>query len=180
MSAPSETPVEKLEITGSCHCGAIKYVAHNVDLNKVGKCNCTICTATGRLGIRLTPGDITITNTPSGEPTVIRYANSTDVSLWPAELTYYSPAFHRGDAEKGKEPARHFFCKTCSINLFIIGNIPFRDIGEIVGLNGLTLDLKSVGKNLKDLTKPSNLTYLSGRDNTFVMSPGEPHDHGSW
>ncbi|KAK6539511.1 hypothetical protein TWF694_009730 [Orbilia ellipsospora] len=180
MSAPTETPSEKLDIPGSCHCGAIKYIAHNVDLSGVNKCNCSICMITGRLGLRMAPGNITITSTPSGEPTVIRYANSIDTSLWPPEFTYYSPSYQLGKCEKGEEPGRHFFCKKCSIMLFIIGNIKFRDIGEIASVNVLTMDLKSVGKNLKDVSKPENVKYTNGLDNSFTMSIGEPHDHGSW
>ncbi|KAF3934228.1 hypothetical protein ABW20_dc0109217 [Dactylellina cionopaga] len=177
MSTATETPVETFDISGSCHCGAIKFIVHNVDLTKANKCNCTICTATGRLGLRITPGDISVTN-PSGNPTPIRYSNSNDTSLWPAELTFYSPAFHRGDVEKGSEPARHHFCKICSINLFIIGNIP--NYGEIVGVNVLSLDLKSIGKDLKDISNPKTMRYTNGRVGTFAGQTGEPHEHGSW
>ncbi|KAK6522570.1 hypothetical protein TWF281_002009 [Arthrobotrys megalospora] len=180
MSSASEAPVEKHDINGSCHCGAIKFKVHNVDLNNVGRCNCTICTSTGKLGTMVKPGDITVTNTPSGEPVVIRYANATDTSLFPPELTYYSPAYHRGECELGKEPGRHFFCKTCSINVFIIGDIPHHNIGEIASVNILALDLKGLGKDLKDITKPEKMRYVNGLEGTFVSSIGEPFANGLW
>ncbi|EGX44343.1 hypothetical protein AOL_s00193g71 [Orbilia oligospora ATCC 24927] len=180
MSAAPETPSESYEINGSCHCGAIKFKANNVDLGKVGRCNCTICTATGKLGTMLKPGDISVTNTPSGEPVVARYANTTDTSLFPPELTYYSPAYHRGECKKGEEWGRHFFCKTCSTNLFIVGNIPVNNIGEILSVNVLALDLKGLGKDLKEVVRPEKMRYVNGLDNTFTASQGEPHAHGLW
>ena len=110
----------------------------------------------------------------------IRYDNSTKTSLWPPELIYYSPAFHRGQAVEGSEPARHYFCKICSCNLFIVGNIVEPKIGEFLSLNTVSLDLKSVGKDLKKLSNPKGLTYVNGLNDTFVSSAGEPHAHGSW
>lgn len=128
----------------------------------------------------LKPGDISVINTPSSEPVVITYANTTDTSLFPPELTYYSPAYHRGECKKGEEWGRHFFCKTCSINLFIVGNIPFNNIGEILSVNILALDLKSLGKDLKEVVRPEKMRYVNGLENTFVASHGEPHAHGLW
>ncbi|KAK6338951.1 hypothetical protein TWF696_009751 [Orbilia brochopaga] len=178
MSAPTETPAELLEVSGSCHCGAIKYTAKNVNFAKAGKCNCTICVATGRLGLSLPPGSITVTNTPTGNPTALRHDNATNATLFPAELAYYSPDAHRNQLPRDAERIRHFFCRVCSVSLFIIGEIP--GMGEYSSINILTLDLKSVDKDLKDLSDPKKLTYCCGRDDTFKMQAGEPFSHGMW
>ncbi|KAF3939819.1 hypothetical protein ABW19_dt0203459 [Dactylella cylindrospora] len=180
MSAPTtETPAEKLDIPGSCHCGGVKYIAKNVDLSKAAKCNCTICVATGRLGVSLDPGNILITNAPSSTPQQITYTNSLDTTLFPPSLTYYSPAFNRGECEIGKEPARYFFCKTCGIHLFVVAFIP-QVGGDILGVNIISLDLKSVGRDLKDVSDPKGLKYARGLDDTWQMSEGKPWPHGPW
>ncbi|KAJ6264417.1 hypothetical protein Dda_0563 [Drechslerella dactyloides] len=223
MSAPTETTPELLKTSGSCHCGAIKYTAENIDLAKAGKCNCASLepsplscpgsplnnviqvpyvsrregtewkppsqsqtprrvlmsiTPTCRLGVALPLGSITITNTPSGTPTALRHGNATDATLFPAELAYYCPTAHRESLPRDAERIRHCFCRVCGTNLFIVGDIP--GMGEYVSVNVPTLDLKSVNRDLKDLSDPKKLRYCSGLDDSWKTQAGEPFPHGAW
>lgn len=37
-----ESKLDKLDLDGSCHCGAVRFTAKAVDLNKITKCNCSV------------------------------------------------------------------------------------------------------------------------------------------
>lgn len=75
--------------TGSCHCKAIQFTA-TLDVSKVSRCNCTICTKLGTLGSVTKPDQVQVTQ---GEPA--SYPNSIGARYFCA--TCGTHLFGRGD-----------------------------------------------------------------------------------
>ena len=80
---------------GSCHCGAVRFEV-TADLGAgATRCNCTICTKTGVLGIIVAPDALRVLS-PEGD------------------LACY---------EWGGKVARRYFCKHCGIHTFSRGDL---------------------------------------------------------
>jgi hypothetical protein len=96
---------------GSCHCGAIRFEV-TADLSGgATRCNCTVCTKLGGLGIIVAPEAVR--------------------SLTPeAELASY---------EWGGKVAKRYFCRTCGIHTFSRGFLPQLG-GAFASVNVDTLD----------------------------------------
>ena len=77
-----------LEMEGSCHCGAVRFVARLTDgLEQPRRCNCTLCRMRGAVVVSALLDDLEIV---AGE----------------AELTEY---------RFNTRQARHYFCSKCGI-----------------------------------------------------------------
>lgn len=74
---------------GSCHCGAVRF-AIRVDLSRLTRCNCSICSKEGLLACYVPPDRFRLLQ---GED----------------ELTLY---------QFNKKIANHFFCRRCGIHAF--------------------------------------------------------------
>ena len=98
-------------ITGSCHCGAVRYEA-DIDLAAgTGKCNCSFCTKARNWSVTLKPEAFRLV---SGEDALSGYAF-------------------------GTHSARHMFCQHCGIRLFTKGYIE-QIGGDFVSVAVATLD----------------------------------------
>ncbi len=80
---------------GSCHCGAVKFVA-TAALDSVMSCNCSICSRTGALHAMLPGSQVHV---QSGRELLTDY-------------------------QYGKKHAHHPFCPTCGIRPFAYGAAP--------------------------------------------------------
>ena len=90
---------------GSCHCGAVRFEA-DLDLEQpTFRCNCSICRRT-RVWVAV------------ARPEIVR------LLAGEGEMTEYR--FNRGRNQ-------HFFCRTCGVRPFGIGNDT--PIGRMVGVN---------------------------------------------
>ena len=96
---------------GSCHCGAIRFEV-TVDLSRgATRCNCSVCTKLGLLGVIVKPDDVRC--------------------LVPeAELSFY---------EWGGKVARRYFCKHCGVHTFSRGFLE-QIGGAFASVNVNTLD----------------------------------------
>ncbi|QYU69768.1 GFA family protein [Leptolyngbya sp. 15MV] len=79
-----------MNVTGGCHCGAVRFTARVPEAVELLDCNCSICSATGFLHLIVPHGDFVL---ESGEGALIAYR------------------FGTGAAE-------HLFCATCGIKSF--------------------------------------------------------------
>ena len=96
---------------GSCHCGAIRFEV-TADLSGgATRCNCTVCTKLGGLGIIVKPDDVRCLVPES-------------------ELSFY---------EWGGKVARRYFCKHCGVHTFSRGFLE-QIGGAFAGVNVNTLD----------------------------------------
>jgi hypothetical protein len=80
--------------TGGCHCGAVRFEAV-VDASAGSRCNCSVCTKVGQLGVVVKPEALVLT---AGED----------------NLSFY---------EWGMKSGRRYFCKHCGISCFGRGHI---------------------------------------------------------
>lgn len=85
---------------GSCHCGAIRFEVSTDLAGGATRCNCTVCTKIGGLGIIVAPDALRI----------------------------LSPEADLGVYEWGGKVARRYFCKQCGIHTFSRGSLP--QLGE--------------------------------------------------
>lgn len=96
---------------GSCHCGAVRFQV-TADLTRGGsRCNCSICTKLGSLGI-IVPPDALRLLTPDSE---------LGTYLWGAKVS------------------QRYFCKHCGIHTFSRGELAELG-GAFAGVNLNTLD----------------------------------------
>jgi hypothetical protein len=90
---------------GSCHCGAVRFEAE-IDLTQpTYRCNCSICSRNRFWAAVVKPGAFRLLE---GKTEVKQYL------------------FNSMQNE-------HFFCKTCGVRAYGLGNSP--DVGEMVGVN---------------------------------------------
>lgn len=82
--------MDKLECSGGCHCGAVRFSFLLPGRVEATRCNCSICAMTGFVHLIVPHGDFTL---ESGE----------------ADLAEYR--FNTGTA-------RHLFCRHCGIKSF--------------------------------------------------------------
>ena len=93
-------------VTGSCHCGAVRFTAR-VDLEAGGtRCNCSICVRTAVTGGIVKPEAFALV---AGEDQLSSY-------------------------EWGHKIARRFFCKHCGIHVFARGHLAELG-GDYVSIN---------------------------------------------
>lgn len=79
-----------MNVTGSCHCGAVSFSAEVADEVEVLDCNCSMCSRSGYLHLIVPHGDFTLL---AGREDLVSYR------------------FGTGAAE-------HLFCKSCGIKSF--------------------------------------------------------------
>ncbi len=97
--------------TGSCHCGAVRFVVH-VDLAEgAAKCNCSICLKLGAIGRIVKPADFTLV---SGEDSLSSY-------------------------EWGGRISKRHFCRRCGVYCFGKGHLDVLG-GDYVSVNLNCLD----------------------------------------
>lgn len=92
----------------------------------------------------------------------------------PPELATYSP----GKRTDGGKVNMHF-CNKCGVDLFYTESIPVMP-ENFVNVNLMALNLKSLGVDYKDVTRPDVSTYSSGLNDSWERRKGEPYDNGSW
>ena len=97
--------------TGSCHCGAVRFVVH-ADLSRgASKCNCSICLKLGAIGGIVKPADFTLA---SGEEALSTY-------------------------EWGHKISKRYFCARCGVYCFARGHLEELG-GDYVSFNANCLD----------------------------------------
>jgi hypothetical protein len=107
--------------TGTCHCGAVKFVVE-LDLSEgATRCNCTICTKTAWLGKNVKPATFDLL---AGEGDLLAY-------------------------EWGMKVAKRYFCKHCGVQCFGRGHLDVLG-GDFVSINlnaleGVELSALKVG-----------------------------------
>ena len=79
-----------MNVTGGCHCGAVRFSAEVPDAVEVLDCNCSICAKTGFRHLIVPHGDFTL---ESGRDALVSYR------------------FGTGAAD-------HLFCRTCGVKSF--------------------------------------------------------------
>jgi len=77
------------EITGGCHCGAVRFNAQST-LDKIILCNCSLCAKKGMIHHQLAPENFRLT------------AGADKISLY----------------QFGTKTARHLFCPNCGIHVY--------------------------------------------------------------
>jgi hypothetical protein len=80
------------QYNGSCHCGAIEFTA-TVDLSKVSRCNCSVCTKHGLMGCLTKPENVVLV---AGDPAVYE---------WGAKI------------------GKRYFCRDCGTHCFTRGDL---------------------------------------------------------
>ena len=106
MSEPAARRIAE----GRCHCGAVRYRVGLTDPATAHRCNCSICAATGFIGI-IVPGDEF--ERVGGQDALSEYRFNTGV-------------------------ARHWFCSKCGVKSFYRPRS--NPDGYNINLNCLTLD----------------------------------------
>jgi len=139
----SATPATK-SVSGSCHCGFIKYQAElpATDPPVATRCNCSICLKQGFTGIRLTPADFTLLSPDRPDQT--------------KEYQLTSKRIHK------------YFCDTCGVHVWAEGRYEWEGQQvEFFSLNALTLDQPQEGLNLNDF----KIQYWDGKNDNWAAGP---------
>lgn len=84
--------MEKIAVSGGCHCGAVRYTARVARQPEVQSCNCSICAMTGFLHLIV----------PGSDFTLLRGAEA---------LSAYR--FNTGTAQ-------HLFCRHCGVKSYYV------------------------------------------------------------
>lgn len=172
--ASEATQPSRRPYTGSCHCGAIKYIAYltlphtpttervNPDgtrPQRIYRCNCTTCQKAGIMHIRL----------PSA---------SNDFLL----LSPLDPMRELGDYQCFNKKIHFLFCRTCAVRCFSfmgegelvereVGNPPEKktvwspkqgwveDMQKYMSVNAYTLDAGQEGLDLREWTEKKWIMY---------------------
>lgn len=160
----ADTKATRQPVTGSCHCGTIKYVAfltlpqtHNESNpptkqeQRIYRCNCTMCHKAGFFHVRV--------------------ANKTDDFLL---LSPLDPLQELGDYLIHNKVLHWLYCKTCGVRCFT-----FMGTGEVVDLDLAELCVPGytdkgqktrVWRAKEDGGHPEYGTYLSFNGNTVDAS----------
>jgi hypothetical protein len=121
---------------GSCHCGAVRFEA-DIDLTQATyRCNCSICSRNRFWAAVVKPGAFRLLE---GRAVVQQYL------------------FNSMRNE-------HYFCKTCGVRAYGLGNSP--EAGEMVGVNiGCLEDVTP------DELAAAPITYCDGRYDNWQNAP---------
>ncbi|KND88893.1 hypothetical protein TOPH_06423 [Tolypocladium ophioglossoides CBS 100239] len=195
----------RVPFTGSCHCGAIRYILfltlphpHSETLpppkgvQRFYRCNCTVCHKMGHMHIRP--------------------ASPTDDFLL---LSPLDPFRDLGDYQCYDKVLHFFYCKTCAVRCFIFGGEgevvdvdlaalgvsgagqagkgtkawrPKRDggrpkYGNYLSVNGHSVDAGQKGFDMRELTDKKYVLYcdcLSDKAQEAPARYGRPQDYGSY
>ncbi|KAH8831822.1 hypothetical protein DL96DRAFT_848593 [Flagelloscypha sp. PMI_526] len=168
------TSPELYTLNGSCHCGNIKFIAKNVNLDHIAKCNCSFDNKDGRI----------ITNVRGAEDVLflkgeeqIPLSLENVASFKEHGLSTYTPTYE--SPKPGVSEVVHCFCSTCGNSAFTLVNVEAYG-GKSTTISARLLDFKAIGKDIKELTDPKTMTYLDGITNHWTMQKGEPYAGGAW
>jgi hypothetical protein len=121
---------------GSCHCGAVRFEA-DIDLTQpTFRCNCSICTRNRFWAAVVKPAAFRLLTGKT-------------------ELTQY--LFYSMQNE-------HYFCKTCGVRPYGVGNNP--ESGEVIGVNIGCLE-DAVPEELA----AAPIRYCDGRNDNWQQEP---------
>ncbi|RFU81657.1 duf636 domain-containing protein [Trichoderma arundinaceum] len=150
---------QRLPYTGSCHCGAIRYIVFltlppvsllnsepppSRGVQRIYRCNCTVCHKSGFLHVRP--------------------ASAFDDFLL---LSPLDPSDSLGDYLCNDETLHFLYCKTCAVRCFI-----FYGEGEVVDVS-LPKDIALAGAESSSET--SIVSVKAWRPKKVDLSPGLPH-----
>ena len=200
----SSTQQKRTPYTGSCHCGAVRYILHlnmpHIRSEKMPaprgvqhsyRCNCTICHKMGHMHVRpVSPTD--------------------DFLL----LSPLDPFAELGDYTTGPGNLHFLYCKTCAVRCFIFAgdgelldvdlyelgvSIPGIDKGKVTAwrpkLGGghpktghyLSVNAHSIdagqGFDMRELSEENNVMYCdcySPEEPESPMRYGRPQENGSY
>lgn len=122
--------------SGSCHCGAIRFEA-DIDLtNPTFRCNCSICSRNRFWPAVIKPEAFRLL---SGESNMTQYLFNTFCN-------------------------EHYFCKTCGIRAFGIGNPP--GMGRVYGVN-----LGCLENATPEELSAAPIVYIDGKHDNWNSPP---------
>ncbi|KAH8832280.1 hypothetical protein DL96DRAFT_1581556 [Flagelloscypha sp. PMI_526] len=165
---------ELYTLNGSCHCGTIKFIAKNLNLDTIGKCNCTYDNKAGKIFI-MARGPEDVLFLKGDEQIALNVSNVTQFKE--DGLSTYIPYPERFKA--GEHEVHHGFCSKCGNFAFSVQNVKSYG-GASISVSARLLDFSAIGKDMKDLTDPKKATYVDGLSNKFGMQKGEPWSGGAW
>ncbi|KAH8831800.1 hypothetical protein DL96DRAFT_1678135 [Flagelloscypha sp. PMI_526] len=168
------TSPELFTLHGSCHCGSIKFIVKNLNLDTFGKCNCTYHNRDGGIFINVPgPGDVVIIRGDEQIP----FSLDNVAEFKEDGLSTYMPIPER--FKPGEHELHHCFCSKCGNSAFTVLNIKAHG-GKSVLVSVRLLDFKAIGKDIKDLTDPKKMTYLDALNDRVAFQKGEPWSGGTW
>lgn len=168
-------PLPKLNLNGSCHCGAIHFVAKGVDLNKISKCNCSICVKDGSIMTKI-PGDSLLLREEDGTTAIFSYKDNLDGH--DSQMRNVNLQTYRFNFDNPSLMIFRHFCNKCGVPVFATAYAEGH--GSMASLNVNALELEGEGIDRKDITKAEKLIYYNGRVDVMQSQEGEPSSHGCW
>ncbi|KAH8831801.1 hypothetical protein DL96DRAFT_1706214 [Flagelloscypha sp. PMI_526] len=169
----SDSP-ELYTLNGSCHCGTVKFIAKNVNPDRVAKCNCTFHNRDGQIFLNTRgPEDVLIIKGDEQIPLTLENVQS----FKEHGMSSYIPSPERH--KPGENEMIQCFCSKCGNTTFTVMNLEWFG-GKSITVSARLLDFKAIGKDFKDITDPKNMTYTDGLTDTFATQKGEPYPGGAW
>jgi len=193
----------KRPFTGSCHCGAVRYIVYLTmppkqvplvngsvprprNFQHIYRCNCTTCHKAGVLHVRL-----------ASAPDDFLLLSPTDPVADLADYTCFSQRLH------------FYFCKTCGMRCFIFhgeGEVKEEEVNigqtqgklpvwrpkkegwvegskDYLSVNGYTIDAGQEGLDLREWTESKSVLYLDVLGASGVKEPSRydrPHVGGAY
>ncbi|KAH8831998.1 hypothetical protein DL96DRAFT_856927 [Flagelloscypha sp. PMI_526] len=167
---------EGYTVQGSCLCKSIQFVAKGVDFSNILRCNCSICERLGRTSVRLKSQNRIFLLDEDKKETPVDTENIHSFVARGYSLVPFVPFPEKRVV--GEDESYHCFCKKCGTHVFTL--FFYKPMGgHSSTVNVCALDVESIGKSMKELTRIENMTYVDGRE-TFGSRKGEPWDFGSW